>query len=252
MIFVGIFDEAESLKLGFKRMTPLLPAVITFGIVLGFTGAKGGLDLMVVSGTSFIIFAGSAQFITLILLIESELLYSVVVAAIILNLRHIIYGAGMNKILKISNWKKALWGYFLTDEAFLVTHLVKRDMEDDPKAFQSIKIEYVYLAAGFTLWAFWNTFTIVGYLLFDVFSDLADIPSNFFLATTFLGYLVDQFLKNPQERPLFYFTASVAIFLGMVASTSTMLILVMISGGIFAMINNYRYSKNTLGGETND
>ena len=57
---------------GFKKSLPLVFSASFFGIIFGYTGANGQLPLSIISSSSFIIFAGAAQFISIILIIAKE------------------------------------------------------------------------------------------------------------------------------------------------------------------------------------
>ncbi|MHA2031499.1 MAG: AzlC family ABC transporter permease, partial [Candidatus Kariarchaeaceae archaeon] len=64
--------QKNSFLFGVKLMLPILPSVIIFGIIFGITGYTTGLPLYLVSSMSYIIFAGSSQFLVLILISENE------------------------------------------------------------------------------------------------------------------------------------------------------------------------------------
>ena len=74
---------------------------------------------------SYIIFVGSAQFLVLILIIEQQPFLAVLVAGIVINLRHLLFGAALHKDIKSKGLKRILLAYLITDEAFLVTKLTQ-------------------------------------------------------------------------------------------------------------------------------
>ena len=70
-------------------MLPILPSVIIFGLIFGITGYSSGLPLYLVSSMSYVIFAGSSQFLVLILIKEDDPLAAILIAGILINLRHV-------------------------------------------------------------------------------------------------------------------------------------------------------------------
>ena len=219
-----------------KRSLPFVFSASFFGLIFGFTGAAGGFPLYQVSAMSYLIFAGSAQFITLILLIQNETVVAIIIAAIILNLRHLLYGAVLHDILSFKGVKKIIPAYFLTDEAFLTTTMIHRESSD----VQEVSYDWVLIGAGFTLWVFWNITTIGGYLLYYVSNKLIKLPDNFVIAASFVGFLVEHFVKYPVDRPVIIITTILAIGMGFVASSSVLLIVVMITGAIIGMVQQWR------------
>ncbi|MHA1512946.1 MAG: AzlC family ABC transporter permease, partial [Candidatus Hodarchaeales archaeon] len=79
-----MYIEKSSALTGMKKFLPFSPSVILFGVILGFTGGLGGLPFLLVISTSFIIFAGSAQFIVLLLIIRGDPLFAIFLAGIII------------------------------------------------------------------------------------------------------------------------------------------------------------------------
>jgi 4-azaleucine resistance transporter AzlC len=222
-------DNKAAFVAGVRKGTPLIFSAAFFGIIFGFTGAAGGIPFFWVSAMSYIIFAGSAQFITLVLLIEQEQLLAILVVAVILNLRHLLYGAVLHDIMTLKGIRKLLPAYFMTDESFLVTTLVHKE---DPK----LRPDFVLLGAGLTLWVFWNLTTIAGYLLYQVGEDLLNLPDTFVIAASFVGFLLDHAVRYPQDRGILAISTLVSLTLGWFTSSSVLLIVVMVTGAIYAMV----------------
>jgi predicted branched-subunit amino acid permease len=190
---------------------------------------------------SYIIFAGSAQFLALILIIENEPFAGIIIAAVVINLRHLLYSAVLSEKLVRSKKRKMLSAYFLTDESFLVTTLVSKEAELEND--HSIVLDDVLLASGLFMWVSWNTATLVGFALFQVSEGLIGLPDNFIIAASFVGFLLAQWVNFPNDRIVVIFVAILAMILGFLISTTWLLIVLMAAGSIFAMILRYLEEK---------
>jgi predicted branched-subunit amino acid permease len=244
----------ESIFLGIKRFLPISPSVALFGMILGITGGIGGVPMILVLSSSFIIFAGSAQFIVILLIIEGEPLLALIIAGIIINLRHLLYGAALHHDISSTGLKKAVLAYLLTDEAFLITSLVKNELNEKNGSETDIHLDGVLFGAGFMLWAVWNISTFLGYLTTNIISsDVLNLLSpNFIVAATFLGYLISHWQQSSSDQPFILVMILTSIFLSFFLQSSTLLIVTMILGILFAMIEEYsRANRQTHPGKLN-
>ncbi len=157
---------------------------------------------------------------------------AIIVVAVILNLRHLLYGAVLHDLLTFNGLKKLLPAYFLTDESFLVTSLVHKESPQ----FRS---DFILLGAGTTLWLFWNLTTIGGYFLYRIGQNFLLLPDNFVIAASFIGFLLEHFIKYPEDRSILLVSTIITLVLGWFTSNSVLLIVVMVSGAIFAMLQQY-------------
>src|SRR5574340_489484 len=104
---------------GVRAELPLLIGVFPFGMIYGALALSAGLSPFAAQSMSWIVFAGSAQFITAQLLHQAVPALVIVVTIGIVNLRHMLYSASLAPFLeKLSlRWKLVL-AYLLTDEAY--------------------------------------------------------------------------------------------------------------------------------------
>jgi 4-azaleucine resistance transporter AzlC len=174
--------RAEFLS-GVKAELPLMIGVIPFGMIYGILAIAAGLPPSVAQAMSFIIFAGSSQFV-------SAQLFGLGVPAIInlftiwvINLRHALYSASIAPYLQKlpTRWKLAL-AYLLTDEAYAVTIL--HYQQDSDGRYK----HWFFLGSGLTLWTIWQLSTAAGIFLG------ATVPTNwsldFTLALIFIALVV--------------------------------------------------------------
>lgn len=166
---------------------PVCLGVVPFGMVYGVVARTAGLPSGLALAMSSIVFAGSAQFIAVQLLQAGAAAWMIVASTLVVNLRHVLYGFSMGPHLhSLSARWKWLLAYLLTDEAYAVTIVRYRAIEDD----RSIRgqAHWYYLGAGLTLWATWQASTLSGILLG------AQVPSgwslDFALSLTFIALVV--------------------------------------------------------------
>jgi 4-azaleucine resistance transporter AzlC len=168
---------------GVKAELPIAIGVVPFGMIYGVLALSAGLPPLVAQAMSSVVFAGSAQFITVQLIATGTVSGVIVLTAAIVNLRHALYSASLAPYLKPLHplWKWIL-AYLLTDEAYAVaiTHYQDSRPSDNKHWF--------FLGAGLTLWATWQASTGVGIFLG------AQVPESwsldFTLAVTFIGLVV--------------------------------------------------------------
>jgi 4-azaleucine resistance transporter AzlC len=134
--------------------------VIPFGMIYGILAIAAGLPPAVAQAMSFIIFAGSSQFV-------SAQLFGLGVPAVInlftiwvINLRHALYSASIAPYLqKLPTRWKLILAYLLTDEAYAITIL--HYQQDNDKRYK----HWFFLGAGLTLWTTWQLSTAAGIFL---------------------------------------------------------------------------------------
>lgn len=228
-----------SFLLGFNNILPIMPSVIIFGLILGITGANSDLSLFIVSATSYIIFAGSSQFIVILLIGSNEPIIAIIVAGVFINLRHLLYGAVLNPHIKAKGLKKLIISYLLTDEAFLITTLTQtQEKENIKEGFY--KVDDILIGSGFTLWSSWNIATIIGYLSYSFIKNFLTFSSEFIVAATFLGYFVLHWNRSPSKERLFIVLMSfLSLIFALLVQSSTLIIMILILGIIIAMFQRY-------------
>lgn len=231
--------DTQSIFLGVRRFLPFLPSVAIFGLIFGFTGSLSNLPLLLISLMSFIIFAGSAQFFTLLLIIEGKGEIALIAAAIFINIRHLLYGATLFNDIKSKGLKRYIIAYFLTDEAFLVTMIVKKELKDNFSETSEIDLENVLLGSGIFLWLIWNSCTIIGYWLKPFIEQFLILSPDFIIASTFLGYLIIEWNRTPSERKFISTLILVSFLLSFYLQSTLLLIIILIIGIIYSMFEKY-------------
>lgn len=168
---------------GVRDEAPILIGVAPFGMIYGVLAVSAGLSTLAAQSMSFILFAGSAQFILARLIADAASLTVMVMTVFVVNLRHALYSASVAPYVSHLplRWKLLL-SYLLTDEAYAVT--IRRFAVGGVTPLG----HWYFFGTGVTLWGCWQASTAVG-----VFLGSQIPPSwglDFTLALTFIAIVV--------------------------------------------------------------
>ena len=172
---------------GIKGILPILLGVLPFGLIYGVSARSARLPVIAAQAMSLIVFAGSAQFVTVQLISAGVPVLIIILTACLLNLRHALYSASVAPYVKRLplRWKMLL-AYVLTDEAYAVTIIHYR--QNDEEAPVIAPKHWYFLGAGLTLWSVWQISTAIGIVLG------ANVPANwsldFTLPLTFIAIVI--------------------------------------------------------------
>ncbi|WP_018754051.1 AzlC family ABC transporter permease [Paenibacillus sanguinis] len=111
-------DVGQALRDALPIVIAYFPLSMTYGVLASAGGLHGGLAVL----GSVWIFSGGAQFMLLGMLASASAPVTMVTTLLLLNMRHILYGATMGPYL--ATWRepqKWLAAIGLTDEGFAVT-----------------------------------------------------------------------------------------------------------------------------------
>lgn len=175
---------------GVRAELPLLLGVIPFGMIYGVLALEAGLAPLTTQAMSSLLFAGSAQIITVELVRTATPGFIIILTIFLLNLRHMLYSASIAPYLQNVplRWKLLL-AYLLTDEAYAVTitHFTR---------LKNMSYRHMVLfGAGITLWLAWQLSTAAGILMGAV------IPTgwslDFTIALTFIALVMPSIRDRP-------------------------------------------------------
>jgi 4-azaleucine resistance transporter AzlC len=168
---------------GIRMELPILLGVIPFGMIYGVLALQAGLSAPVAQSMSWIVFAGSSQFIFTQMFSTGAPGLILILTVAIVNLRHMLYSASLTPHLqKLHPLWKWLLSYLLTDEAYAVA-IVHYLNQGSPRYKH-----FFFLGAGLALWGSWQLSTAVGIYLGAQIP--AGWPLDFTLVLTFIALIV--------------------------------------------------------------
>lgn len=114
-------SERGAFREGFFDLAPTTPATAAWGVVTGVAMVKAGLTLAQAVGMSLSVFAGSAQLAVLPLMADAAPALVIVLTALVVNLRFVIYSAAMrDAFARFSPSRRLALGYFTGDVGFVL------------------------------------------------------------------------------------------------------------------------------------
>jgi predicted branched-subunit amino acid permease len=139
-------------------MSPLLPGIVPFGLIAGFTPVSLGYTWFDAWIGSLFMFAGASQLAAYQLVNESAALWVILVTVAAINLRYVLYSASIAPHLADANrLTRLLAGYGLTDQIYAICH------RDYPTHDWGLQERIAYYAGGTLLiWGVWQLCTILG------------------------------------------------------------------------------------------
>lgn len=145
---------------GLRGVAPLLVGVVPFGLILGVAAGGSVMGAGLAWSTSWIIFAGAAQLVTIELTNTGTAAAVVIASALVINSRHLMYSAALADQFRPfpSAWRYGL-PYLMTDQAFAVS-ITRYATVDDPTYKR-----WYFFGAAIGLWLPWQISTLVGTLV---------------------------------------------------------------------------------------
>lgn len=145
---------------GVRNFAPITLGAIPFGLVYGVAAAEIGITPIEGIGMSIIMLAGAAQLVTIELLKTDAAAWVIILSALIVNLRFIIYSASLAPHFKSFSMRwKLLDGYLLTDQPYALSISYFNEHPDAPHK------HWYHFGHGLSLWLIWVASSAVGLLV---------------------------------------------------------------------------------------
>ncbi len=169
---------------GLRDGFPLTVSIFAYGLVFGVLARQAGLTYYETLLMSALVFAGSSQFAAVAMLTSGVGTFQIIVAAFLLNLRHLLMGASLAPYLKeVRPWKLAVLAHGLNDEAYALT--VSRFQQKGASAAY-------FLAVGIATFIGWFGSTAVSAATGNILGDPRQYGLDFAFLGVFIGLLVPQ------------------------------------------------------------
>ena len=164
-------QQREDLLDGFRTMGNSGFAVFTWALVTGIAMAKSDISTAEAVGMSLLVYAGSAQLAALPLIAGNFPFWTIFLTAIIVNLRFVIFSAGIQPYFKDKTyWKRSILGYINGDLTFALF------MSRYPRADGNPSHTPFFIGMAAANWSVWQTGSLAGIFLASF------IPSSWGLA----------------------------------------------------------------------
>ncbi len=177
----------KKLKKPFIISLPIALGYIPLGVVCGMLLNSAGLSPLLVVMMSFLVFAGSSQFVAAGMLAHGAALSAIVVTTFIINIRQLIYSSSLANYLSEKNPLKIIaFSQFITDETFAIN---SRQYNDGSWSDADATL----------LGLFSNLHWVVGNLIGALFGKYLGIPTGvagFALTAMFIILLVLQIQRK--------------------------------------------------------
>lgn len=147
---------------GCRDGLPFILMAAPFATVFGVIATDAGLTLAQAMGFSVFVIAGSAQFAAIHMMLENASIALVLLAALAVNLRMVMYSAALVPYLgPASLWQRAFVAYLNFDQTYIVS--VAR-YEKRPEMTVPDRVAYFFGVAT-PIVPFWVSMTLVGALV---------------------------------------------------------------------------------------
>lgn len=202
---------------GVRDQAPGVIGNIPFGLITGAAASAAGMDPVIAIAMSIIVFAGAAQLVAIQLISEGAPGAMIVLAALVVNLRMMMYSAAVAPFFSTLSLRwKFLVGYLLTDHAFAL--MTARFNPDDPNPHK----RWYYLGAGTLMWIVWQIALAIG--VFIGVQVPASWSLEFLIPLMFISLVAPALKTRPQLTAAFcaavasVFTASLPLKSGLMVA----------------------------------
>jgi 4-azaleucine resistance transporter AzlC len=189
----GISSPLSEFIAGARDTFPLIVGAIPFGLIFGALAISSGLSFAATMAMSAIVFAGSAQFIAVGLVMAGTGWPIIVLTTFVVNLRHALYSATLAPFVKKlpQRWQIPM-AFWLTDETFAVVAARYNQGGDSPY------LRWYYLGSALFMYLNWQFCTFLGLTVGQLIPDATAWGLDFAMPVTFIGMVIP-YLKN---RPM--------------------------------------------------
>lgn len=178
---------------GARDSIPMIVGVAPFGVIFGTLASVAGLSLVQALGMSILVYAGSAQFIAISLLVAGAGVWVIVFTTLIVNLRHVLYSASLQPhIAHLAQRWRVVLAFGLTDETFALVQrrYLTRGCGADG--------QWYHAGAALALYLCWISSSLLGVLFGQAMPSLAAWGLDFAMLATFIGIVVPALRTRPQ------------------------------------------------------
>lgn len=183
----------KMIKRAFVDTIPVLTGYLVLGFGFGIIMKANGFGILLAFAMSFLIYAGSMQYVAIGLLTGGASLITTAITTLMVNARHLFYGISMLDKYKNIGKRKPYLIFSLTDETYSLV------CGDNPAIPEERKKDYFLLVSLFN-----HTYWVLGSVLGAVVGSLIKFNSSgidFALTALFLTVFIEQWLTTKKHTP---------------------------------------------------
>lgn len=176
---------------GMWASLPLIPGFVPFGILTGISAIQAGMSPLTAQASSLLLMSGASQIVAASMMVDHNPAIMVILAHLIINLRYMIYSAGLSiHNLKFSRGTKVLAAHLLIDQTFALSHL-HYESQDTTARDRTL----YYFGTATPLWVGWQLFTAVGIIFGNVVPQSWEM--DFAITLCFVSLLIPTIKNRP-------------------------------------------------------
>ena len=225
----------KSLTTALAKSFPILCAFIPLGMGFGYLATQLGLPWHLVIFTSVIVYAGSVEFIIAMMFAVAANYIDIILAAALVNLRHIFYGISVKKHYpkSFSSLKKIYMVHALTDETYglLASENSSDTIYDKQFSLYVSILNHIY----------WVTGVILGVMFSNIFN--IEIKGlEFILTALFVVLTIEQAYHIKKILP--FVCALISSILALILLPNQMLLVAISISSFLLLIFNKSFDKS--------
>lgn len=180
------------IKTAFIKTVPVMLGYIPIGIAFGFLTVKSGFSWFLSVIMSVLIYSGAGQFLAIEFFVNNSPYFDIVIATLLLNLRHSFFGLSLFEKFADTKLFKPYLIFALTDETYAL--ITTTEVPED-----SFKAKYYFFISLFNH-SYWITGTLIGALIGQIIKiDLKGL--GFALTSLFVVLTIEQYNKVKKIKP---------------------------------------------------
>lgn len=193
------FKEARE---GVMDMLPIALAALPFALLLGSEAVHRGLSPAELSLMSLVVFAGSAQFLTVSIWSHPAPWASLAFATLLINLRHLLMSASLSsKVERFTPLQRACAAFVMADETWAL---------NERRAKMRVLTPSYYAGTALCLYVIWFLGSIAGTSFGDRLPPPESIGFDFVFSALFIS-LITSFARTSRSIPVIAASLGVAL-----------------------------------------
>ncbi|EXI80111.1 MAG: Inner membrane protein YgaZ [Candidatus Accumulibacter appositus] len=233
-------SRSAAFRSGVFDILPVLAAAVPIGLLWGTLAAGKGFTPFEAWLTSATVFAGAAQFVAVDMWREPVPMLLIVVTTFIVNVRHLLMGASLQRHLGNFSRPGGLLAMFLmTDESWA---FAERKVLAEP-----LRPAY-YFGVALSMWLVWTSASLAGAIAGRSLGDPAAYGFDFAFSAMFIAILAG-FWKGPRTGAVLATSAVSAALAKLAVPGAWYIVIGGVAGVIVAVILHREEEEGPVAGE---